>query len=97
MLEIRFIELSERITSEIRWIQLFADRVNLASRYLLTALNAYRARKCADTIGTEAGSLGWPFPMLKYIFQMKYTEAILANSTRKLLRFEITKILIAVQ
>ena len=27
---------------------------------------------------------------------MKYTEAILSNSTRKLLRFEITKMLIAV-
>jgi len=26
------------------------------------------------------------------IFQVKYTEAILSNSTRKLLRFEITKI-----
>ena len=39
----------------------------------------------------SAGSLGWPFPMLKYkyIFRMKYTEAILSNSTLKLLRFEI--------
>jgi len=27
---------------------------------------------------------------------MKYTEAILSNSTRKLLRFEITKMVIAV-
>jgi len=46
----------------------------------------------------SAGSMGWPFPLLKfeYIFQIKYTEAILSNSTRKLLRFEITKILIAV-
>jgi len=45
----------------------------------------------------SAGSLGWPFPMLKYkyIFQIKYTEAILSNSTRKLLWFEITKMLIA--
>jgi len=43
--------------------------------------------------------MGWPFAMLKfeYIFQIKYTEAILSNSTRKLLWFEITKILIAVQ
>jgi len=32
----------------------------------------------------------------KYIFQMKYKEAILSNSTRKLLWFEITKMLIAV-
>jgi len=30
-----------------------------------------------------------------YIFQIKYTEAILSNSTRKLLWFEITKMLIA--
>ena len=45
-----------------------------------------------------AGSLGWPFPVLKYkyIFQIKYTEAILSNSTWKLLWFEITKMLIAV-
>jgi len=43
------------------------------------------------------GSLSWPFSMLKYkyIFQIKYTEAISSNSTRKLL-FEITKMLIAV-
>jgi len=32
----------------------------------------------------------------KYIFQINYTVAILSNSTRKLLRFEITKMLIAV-
>jgi len=31
-----------------------------------------------------------------YIFQIKYTEAILSNSTRKLLWFEITQMLIAV-
>jgi len=30
------------------------------------------------------------------LFQIKYTEAILSNSTRKLLWFEITKMLIAV-
>ena len=46
----------------------------------------------------SAGSLGWPFPMLKYkyIYQIKYTEAILSNSTRKLLWFNITKMLVAV-
>jgi len=45
-----------------------------------------------------ASSVGWPFPMLKYkyIFQMKYTEAILSDSTRKQLWFEITKMLIVV-
>ena len=32
----------------------------------------------------------------KYIFQIKYTEAILPNSTWKLLSFEIIKMLIAV-
>jgi len=44
----------------------------------------------------SARSLGWPFPVLKYkyIFQIKYTEAILSNSTRKLLWFEISKMLI---
>jgi len=38
------------------------------------------------------------FLMLKYnyIFQIKYTEAVLLNSNRKLLWFEITKMLIAV-
>jgi len=36
--------------------------------------------------------------MLKYeyIFYIKYTEAILSNSTRKLLRFEITEMLMTV-
>jgi len=35
----------------------------------------------------------WPFPMVKYkyFFQIKYTEASLSSSTRKLLWFEITK------
>jgi len=32
----------------------------------------------------------------KYIYQIKYTEAILSSSTRKLLWFEITKMRIAV-
>jgi len=45
----------------------------------------------------SAGSLGWSFPMIKYkyIFQIRYTVAILSNSTRKMLWFEITKMLIA--
>jgi len=34
--------------------------------------------------------------ILKYIFQIKYTGAILSSSTWKLLWFEITKMLIAV-
>jgi len=37
----------------------------------------------------SAGFLGWPF-------QIKYTEVILSNTTRKLLLFEITKMMIAV-
>jgi len=46
----------------------------------------------------SASFLGWPFPVLKYkyIFQIKYTEAILSSSTRKLSWFEITGMLIAV-
>ena len=46
----------------------------------------------------SVGSLGWPFPMLKYkyIFQIKCAEAILSKSIRKLLWFEIAKMLIAV-
>jgi len=47
----------------------------------------------------SAGSLGWPFPMLafEFIFRVKYTEAILSNSSRKLLRFETSKIPIEVE
>jgi len=33
----------------------------------------------------------------KYILQIKYTEAILSNTVRKLLWFEITEMLIAVK
>ena len=46
----------------------------------------------------SAGSLGWTFSMLKYkyIFQIKYTQAILSNSTGKLSLFEISKMRIAV-
>jgi len=60
-------------------------------------LKQYGTRVCRHN-WHSAGSLGWPFPMLqyKYIFQIKYAEAILSNSTRKLLLFEITKMLIAV-
>jgi len=64
-------------------------------------LQLHMGRKCADRayIWHSAGSQGWPLPMLKYknIFQIKYTEAILSNSTRKLLWFEITEMLIAVK
>jgi len=66
---------------------------------------SYLREKVAIYIGNKsvpiqlAQCLGWPFPMLKYkyIFQIKYMEGILSNSTRKLLWFEITKMLIAVK
>ena len=61
----------------------------------LPSSDVYRERKCADTIGTAL--VPWAFLMLKYIFEIKYTEAILSNSTWKLLRFEITMMLIAVK
>jgi len=54
---------------------------------------------CADTIDTvPVPRAGRPFPVIiyKYTFQIKYTEAILSNYTRKLLWFEISKMLIAV-
>jgi len=40
--------------------------------------------------------MGWPFPTLKYkyVFRTKCSEAVLSNSTWKLLRFEISKMLI---
>ena len=46
----------------------------------------------------SAGSLSWPFSMLNIniFFQIKSTEGILSNSSHKILRFAITKILIAV-
>jgi len=54
-------------------------------------------RKCADTTGdTTPGSLAISNAKILIYFSKKYTEAILLNSTRKLLRFEITKMLIAV-
>ena len=61
-------------------------------------------RRCwiaAHRLGTKAcrynwhsaGSLGLPFPALKYrcILRIKYTKAILSDGTQKLLWFEITK------
>ena len=55
--------------------------------------NLHREWKCRYN-WHSAGSLDWPFSNLKYkyiFFQIKCTEAILSNSTGKLLRFEITK------
>jgi len=59
----------------------------------VTTGRLYSDRKVCWYGWHNAGSLGWPFPTLnyKYIFQIKYTKAILSNSARKLLWFEITK------
>jgi len=53
-------------------------------------------RKCADTIGTVLAISNAKISY-KYIFLIKYTEGIFSNFTRKLLWFEIAKILIAVK
>jgi len=58
----------------------------------LVARAAYWQRRSPGYNWRNARFLGWPFPMLNY----KYTEAILSNSTRQLLWFEITKMLTAV-
>ena len=57
-------------------------------------------RNCADTVGTVPQFPGLAISSAKikmHFFRTKYTDAILSNSTRKLLRwFEISKMLIAV-
>jgi len=50
---------------------------------------------CHARSNSVPGSLGWSFPTLNF-FQIKYTEAILSNGIRKLLWFEITKMLTVV-
>ena len=54
--------------------------------------------KCADTIGTVPVPCASHFECqnINIFFQIKYTEAILSNCTRKLLWFEISKMLIGV-
>jgi len=47
---------------------------------LVIICSMYKKRTCADTIGTVLVS--WPMLKYKYIFRIKYTEAILSNSTR---------------
>ena len=61
-------------------------------------LRCNKERKCADTIGTVPVRWAGHFQCqnINTFFQIKYTEAILSNSIRKLLWFEITKMLIAV-
>ena len=72
-----------------------------AGGVLLRVGPANRERKCADTIGTVlvlwAGHFQCKNINRPIFFQVKYTEAILSNSTRKLLWFEITKMLIALK
>jgi len=67
--------------------------------YCTNVTDYNRKRKCADTIGTVlvpwAGHFH-PVLNINVFFQIKYTEAILSNSARKPLWFEITKMLIAV-
>jgi len=55
-------------------------------------------RKCADTIGTVPVPLVGHFQYINIkIFSDKiYRSSFISNSTRKLLWFEITKMLIAV-
>ena len=63
---------------------------------MLKSIKTDRERKCADTIGTVPVHWTGHFQCLNISFQIKYTETILSNSTRKLLWFEITKMLIEV-
>jgi len=70
----------------------------LCATHFLVYSGNFRAmeRKCADTIGTVLVPRAGHFPMLKYkcTSEIKYTEAILSNCTRKQLWFEITKMLL---
>jgi len=68
------------ILSPILWMH------NEYNRAMTRLGPSHRERKCADTIDT-AVFLGWPFQMLKYqyIFQIRYTEAVLPNITKMLI------------
>ena len=47
-----------------------------------------RERECADTVGTvPVPWAGHPMLNIDIFFQIKYIEAILSNSTPKLIRF----------
>ena len=83
------------------------DLLDSSSKYSVVIKSSRYAQHQMPTIGNKSVPIqlaqcrfpvGWPFSMLnyKYIFQIIYTEAILSNSTRKLLWFEITKMLIAI-
>ena len=75
---------------EVRWPQNFGHESVYSPTFLV------HPESVPIQYWHSAGSLCWrPFPMLKYkyIFRIKYTEAILSDSTRKLLWIEITKML----
>jgi len=59
---------------------------------LSSPLTTNREWKCADTTGTVPVPWAGHF-QYEYLSQINYTEAILSNSTRKLLWFKITKLL----
>jgi len=78
--------------SKERVVPMYLDR---AYRLNCTKFDKLARRKITKTV-TNCCSVGWPFTMLQheYIFQIIYTEAVSSNSTRKLLWFEISKMLI---
>ena len=72
--------------------------VRRANHSATATCDVYREGKCADTIGTVSrfpGLAVYDAKMLIF-FRIKNTEAILSNSTRKLLWFQTTTMLIAV-
>ena len=84
------------------------QRRRASARIVWTVLNSRccqaignEKRKCADTIGTVlvlwAGHFQWQNKNIFFSNKLVYTGAILSNGTRKLLRFEITRMLNAVQ
>jgi len=66
-------------------------RLYRASKDVCASLCAENYHKCADTIGTVPVPRASHFQSqnISIYFQIKYTEAILSNCTRKLLWFEI--------
>ena len=80
------------------FVKVVSGAESATHRCLVSVLSAPQGTKVCRYNWHSAGSLGWQFPVLKYkyICQIRHTEAILSNTTQKLLRFEISKILIAV-
>ena len=77
---------------------LWNRQTNTIIAVLRSSTEASRERKCADIIGTVLVLWAGYFlcQNINIFSQIKYTEAILSNSTRKLLWFEINRMLIAV-